>query len=461
MPPPPQRLVRQMRLLLLLLLILLLACVHPTSLLFANGSRLLPGMVLPVPRDVPRVTLAEYRRSLRPPRRDDRRRGDATAAAAAEKSGPAPAYERTEETPVLVRGVITAADSERLCAALVQAAGAAVVDLQRRRPREAARVYPLPLRTAIDVLMTSRHDDALWCFQENLLLDSTDDKANDAALKAIASELKRVKQSVFAVDDDGADPDWFDYFPPGAQPTDCVVLAGEGATSTLHRDPWEWTGTSICLEGSKVWRFIAPHPTVCDVDDIVRSYRLPSTAWGDSPGVLSAGWQSDYTLYETRRAGIMSAREWSELIDSGGGNSKRERMMEIARSTRDLTPSAELLVPAAATAPPTAPATNVTLWTTVQEAGDVLVIPAHWWHQTYALEASVAVSSQRCSARDARRVLNHMRKATTAGGGGGADRDDAELWWCDPSLRPQDIVDRYFQRVSAPDTNDARGGRTG
>jgi hypothetical protein len=47
--------------------------------------------------------------------------------------------------------------------------------------------------------------------------------------------------------------------------------------------------------------------------------------------------------------------------------------------------------------------------TAIQQAGDMLLIPAHCWHQTYAPVPSIAVASQRCGALiDGKNVVDHI-----------------------------------------------------
>eukprot|EP00980_Cylindrotheca_fusiformis_P018370 scaffold6032_cov100-Cylindrotheca_fusiformis.AAC.1 len=133
-----------------------------------------------------------------------------------------------------------------------------------------------------------------------------------------------------------------------------------------------------------------------EIDELVDSYRLPSVAWDYGSNVcLSAGWQSDYSLYSKRDASIPSARCLSEMEDG-----QRLRTLEaIALEPNSLLPSFDT--------------DDCSCWTVIQKPGDLLLIPAHWWHQTYALEPSLAVASQRCdSTIDAARVIRHILTTT-------------------------------------------------
>jgi len=138
------------------------------------------------------------------------------------------------------------------------------------------------------------------------------------------------------------------------------------------------------------------------VDKALESYRLPSVAWDDDT-YLSSGWQSDkMSLYSFRSEDVPSAEEFA-MLEEKSPEQKISDMNAIALSLDKLAPSLDF--PARFDGNDDTP----TIWTVVQKPGDLLVIPAFWWHQTYALEPSVAIASQRCgNERDAKRVVSHI-----------------------------------------------------
>lgn len=265
-------------------------------------------------------------------------------------------------------------------------------------------MYHCSFSKALDLVMQSKHGDSLFAFCEGLIDSGSQE------------ELQKTKEALFP-----ESTCWFEHFPPRAKPSDCIILAGEGATSTLHRDPFEWTGTSICLEGTKVWRFVPPpgatasssrqkrddRSNVHIIDQALDAYRLDSIAWGDGDGndendiTISAGWQSDLSLFAQRDNTIPGARILAEIEEEQGEEAKLRFIASAAINTGMLYPDDNLDVP-------------TTPWAGVQKPGDLIVIPAYWWHQTYATEPSLAVASQRCGTeRDARRVARHLLETAT------------------------------------------------
>ena len=339
------------------------------------------------------------------------------------------------EKPVIVQGVFSADDCERLTEQLVNGCRSESIDLQRKRQKNqetaTTDIYQCSFERALGLVLRSKHDDSLFAFCEGLLNPNTSlqEKWNSAK-----EDLFQTNKNKENKDDD---PCWFSYFPSSAKPSDCVVLAGEGATSTLHRDPFEWTGTNLCLEGTKVWRFVAPplatqltttaevedvdngHIGITVIDDALDSYRLDSIAWGgydnetketeEDTLTISAGWQSDYSLFSKRDTkGVPSARSLAELEKKVSGDEKLKLLESIATDCDLLRPNYNNGIDGIDKD------VELSLWTGIQQAGDLLIIPAHWWHQTYALEPSLAVASQRCgSYRDAERVVRHILETTS------------------------------------------------
>lgn len=103
-------------------------------------------------------------------------------------------------------------------------------------------MYNINLEDCIDYMMDSNNDDAYFAFCEGLLLPGSYDSTNE-----LSNKLREIREAPFV-----GQENWFDYFPLNIRPSDAIILAGSGATLTLHRDPFKWTGMSICLEGIKI-----------------------------------------------------------------------------------------------------------------------------------------------------------------------------------------------------------------
>ena len=400
------------------------------------------------------------------------------------------------ETPVIVEGVLSEEVCEKLTDDLVSECGNIEVTLQRKQRQKSPQLSTTKRRSktskrdrskekkdvdggdftetttdlylcsfleAIDlVLGQSKHDDALLAFCEGLLDPQEDNLLQEGGSLSLSLQQKmtEIREELFqqrssmnherdtdtneknekAATSLPIDPCWFGkYFPTDALPTDCVILAGEGATSTLHRDPLEWTGTNLCLDGTKVWRFVAPpfavkalesakekkEPTwetdddetnssVAIIDGLLDAYRLDSIAWGDGddedPLTLSAGWQSDYSLFANFHNG-MTGSDLLKLEETKGTNEKLDTIKRTGSNVDRLQPNIPVGIDGASSGEKVSdqPENRVSIWSGVQKPGDMIVIPAYWWHQTYAMEPSLAIASQRCGAnRDSERVIKHI-----------------------------------------------------
>ena len=69
----------------------------------------------------------------------------------------------------------------------------------------------------------------------------------------------------------------------------------------------------------------------------MQSYRLPSVAWDDDL-YLSEGWQSDFSLYESRDGSIPSAIDFANL-EENDPRKKLDQLLEIASDMSMLKPS--------------------------------------------------------------------------------------------------------------------------
>lgn len=317
------------------------------------------------------------------------------------------------QTPLIIRD-IAAETIESLADKLMTVLGQEEVYMQRKKRNKSSKrstsMYNMKLEDCVDYMMDSKIDDAYFAFCEGLLPGSND------VTNELCNKLREIRETPFV-----GQENWFDYFPSNVRPSDAIILAGSGATSTLHRDPFEWTGTSLCLEGIKIWRFILP-PSLEDggvsiVDGAFSSYRLDSIAWKQDGGGIdelepvawSAGWQSDMSLFDTVDENFPSGYEWSTKHENDEEGCIRE--MELAgMDVNCLRPCNGALNAFEHLAKSTAGSSlQPSFITAIQQQGDLLLIPAHCWHQTYAPLPSVAVASQRCgSIIDGANVVRHI-----------------------------------------------------
>jgi hypothetical protein len=142
------------------------------------------------------------------------------------------------------------------------------------------------------------------------------------------------------------------------------------------------------------------------VDEAFDSYRLDSVAWEEDDGddvVLSAGWQSDLNLFGTVDDGFPAAWTWMEMEEQDASlfREELETMSSKLLPDRKARKALERIRKSFTY--------DAVLATAIQQTGDLLLIPAHCWHQTYAPVPSVAVASQRCSASvDGANVVRHI-----------------------------------------------------
>jgi hypothetical protein len=183
---------------------------------------------------------------------------------------------RFMDRPILIERALSCEECEQICDELVEHAGSTPIQLQRKTPLETT-IYDVTLEQSLSLMMDSTPADAVFCFVEGLL-------DGNKGLEPSTRLLQQARESLFSSpnnDNNQQEPgvNWFDSFPDYALLSDCVVIAGQGATSTLHRDPFEWTGTSLCLEGRKLWRFLPP--TTLPPDDDTPPYWSVMQKQGD------------------------------------------------------------------------------------------------------------------------------------------------------------------------------------
>lgn len=169
---------------------------------------------------------------------------------------------------------------------------------------------------------------------------------------------------------DGADEeDWLPLFSGHAPLTDSLVITGDGASCKLQCHPY--TCFSLGLAGNQVWRLLPPH-------SFPQGRSIDAKAW-DGFSFSVGQTVKNGELFSFRHQDVEA-----EEVDEDYGFMDEEKFVEFQGLAED----ADLLKPNLVIDDP---------WTsTVVLDGDLLIIPPNWWYQSYGLEISVSLTSQRC-----------------------------------------------------------------
>ena len=176
--------------------------------------------------------------------------------------------------------------------------------------------------------------------------------------------------------------DWLPLFSLHAPITETLVLAGEGASCPLQRHPY----ACFCLglTGNSLWRLLPP-------EQDLKSESIDSEAWDGFS--FSTGQQvSKGELFGLRHKDVeVDDSEKTAFIDEH----KFIEYQHLAEQNDMMRSNLAIEEP----------------WTsTVVLDGDLLVIPPNWWYQSYNLETSISLESQRC--HDLSEFLQHIVKGS-------------------------------------------------
>ena len=306
----------------------------------------------------------------------------------------AAAHDHAAAEPAVLRDVWAHGDSGRedWCEAVVAQLTATEVEYQVQTGA-GSELFTARFERFLEDVFESTSGESAFLFDENVMTQ----------LPHLRGEL--------ALPDRYFGTNLFDEFPLDLRPKDsCLIVGGEGAHSTLHVDPFDWFGTNYCLEGSKLWTFVAPDPlgaTDRPVDRALEAYRVEPNAWAEDEveGVdvaggnaqrpeIAAGWQSDQYIF----AGVQ-AKEWPTSRELGEMQ-PGQRLAALDVIARD---AARAVVRGAGRKGVEASRIRVAL----QKEGEMVLIPPGWWHQTLHIEASIALASQYTNVRS---VLRHRRR---------------------------------------------------
>lgn len=148
--------------------------------------------------------------------------------------------------------------------------------------------------------------------------------------------------------------DFFQLLPKEIRPWNAMLLWGTAhSRSSLHIDPYNWTGTNAVLRGKKMWKLYPPGQ-----DDLL------------------------YVRRNQRCGFPLDCWKYNSPMDAYNPDYKQYPKFQQARAI-----------------------------SFTQEAGELLIIPTGWFHQAYNRVETLAISSQVMNSQNYKLVLEEIYKA--------------------------------------------------
>lgn len=252
--------------------------------------------------------------------------------------------------PVVVEGTLDLDICDQWMDHVLARSGQEIVNVQRH-----FGIQQKALKQAIEVAVAnSRHADGIY-------VTSKSEEGSSCSTDQLP--WYDVQEELFT------DLDWFPYLAYHTIVSDTLVISGNGGSSQLKCHPW--TTTNTCLDGYQLWRLLPPNH-----DTLLSPQPATTTQWGNHR--ISMGSISTRNLFEFRHMDVPD--DWSEWTDE----EKWYEMQDLAELPERIRPNVNV---------------DGLFYSTVTTAGDSLVIPPGWWHQSYGLEPSMSLASLRCGTK--------------------------------------------------------------
>jgi len=306
-----------------------------------------------------------------------------------------------DDLPVVVEQALSSPETDQWLNKVLSHAGKEDIMVEFGKDQSQAA---MPLQKATELAVEhSSHSEPIYCA-------STAETASPAFSQELP--LDELKDALFNNEHTAEEDtlDWFKAIKQYAPVHDTLVVAGEGSTSPVVQCH-AFSKLLLCVDGSQLIRVVPPISE--QPNDLLRDWASPTymEAWQGFP--VSSGFRANpsHDLFAFRHRDV--SYELAQLEKDSSGETKQSNRYDQffqhwAEDPNVFHPNFEVQG-STPTICPQGSQNHHDLWhSTVLLPGDMVVVPPGWWYQTYNVEPSVTMSTQRCGgSRMASRFIHH------------------------------------------------------